>query len=216
MDVIATIKLESGFASKFHRDVVREIINRIKREAENIKIAITDKIRTTVREGLVATPEYQSVVQGKLRAELGIPNSDVRIVSIVDTWVNNIIVKVKTSKNPFLFIEIGMIQDDYGDVLSLPAAQYTYSSKRGGGTIPWLQWLLLEGDKRIVTKYEFSNNPRGSRTGRGIMIAKAKGSWQVPPQFSGTAVDNFATRALDGIEHKIDKIVEAIIKGRLK
>jgi len=216
VDVIATIKLESGFASQFHRDVVREITNRIKREAENIKVAITDKIRTTVREGLVATPEYQSVVQGKLRAELGIPNSDARIVSIVDTWVNNIIVKVKTSKNPFLSIEIGMIQDDYGDVLSLPAAQYTYSSKRGSGTIPWLKWLLLEGDKRIVTKYEFSNNPRGSRTGRGIMISKAKGSWQVPPQFSGTAVDNFATRSLDGIEHKIDKIVEAIIKGRLK
>ena len=64
--------------------------------------------------------------------------------------------------------------------------------------------------------YEFSNNPRGSRTGMGIMIAKNKGAWQVPAQFSGTAVDNFATRALDGIEHKIDKIVEAVIKGRLK
>ena len=216
VDVVATIKLDSGFASQFHSDVVKEITNKIQQETPKIKTEITDKIRIAVRESLVATPEYQSIAQGKLKAELGIPNSDVRIMSIIDTWVNNIVVVVKSSKNPFLQIEIGMIQDDYGDVLSLPAAQYTYSSQRGGGTIPWLKWLLLEGDKRIVVRYEFSNNPRGSRTGMGIMIAKNKGAWQVPPQFSGTSVDNFATRALNGIESKIDKIVEAVIKGRLK
>ena len=216
MEVIATIKLDSGFPSAFYKSVVKEITDKIKREADQIKLIITDQLRKTVRESLVSTPEYQSIVQGKLRAELGIPNSSARIIEVVDTWINNMIVKVKASNNPFLQIEIGMIQGDYGDVLGLPAAQYTYSSHRGGGTIPWLKWLLLEGDKRIITKYEFSNNPRGSRTGMGIMIAKAKGAWQVPPEFSGTSVDNFATRALDGIENKIDKIVETAIKGRLK
>ena len=216
MDVIATLQLESGFASQFHKDVVKEITNRLKKEADKIKVTITDQLRQMIRESLVATPEYQSIVQGKLRAELGIPNSSARIISIIDTWVNNIVVKVKSSKSAFLEIEIGMIQSDYGDVLSLPAAEYTYSSQRGGGTIPWLKWLLLEGDKRIVARYEFSNNPRGSRTGMGIMIAKDKGAWQVPAQFSGTAVNNFATRAFNNIDNKIDKIVETVIKGRLK
>jgi len=216
VDVVATLQLESGFASQFHKDVVKEITNRIKKEADKIKVAITDQLRQMIRESLVATPEYQSIVQGKLRAELGIPNSSARIISIIDTWVNNIVVTVKSSKSPFLEIKIGMIQSDYGDVLSLPAAEYAYNSQRGGGTIPWLKWLLLEGDKRIVTRYEFSSNPRGSRTGMGIMIAKDRGAWQVPAQFSGTAVNNFATRAFDNIENKIDKIVETVIKGRLK
>lgn len=216
MEVIATIQLDSGFSSTFYKNVVKEIIDKIKKEADKIRLTITDKLRKTVMESLVATPEYQSIVQGKLRAELGIPNSNDRIIQVIDTWVNNMVVKVKASKDPFLQIEIGMIQGDYGDVLSLPAAQYTYSSQRGGGTIPWLKWLLLEGDKRIIAKYEFSNNPRGSRTGTGIMVSKDKGAWQVPPEFAGTDVNNFATRALDGIENKIDKIVETAIKGRLK
>ena len=215
VDVIATIKLESGFASQFHRDVVREITNRIKREAENIKVAITDKIRTTVREGLVATPEYQSVVQGKLRAELGIPNSDARIVSIVDTWVNNIIVKVKTSKNPFLSIEIGMIQDDYGDVLGTAEASYTTSK---GRNIPWLEWLLIAGDKTLVADYIFTEDISTgiSRTGLGLMRQKNTGRWHVPREFAGTATNNFVTRSLSRLEGEVIAIMQKEVAKRLK
>ena len=137
-------------------------------------------------------------------------------ITIIDTWVNNIPVNIKSGTSPLLTIDIGIIKEDYGDVLSLPEAQYSYTSKQGQGTIPWLSWLLLEGDKRIVTKYEFSSNPRGSRTGMGIMVHKARGFWQVPPEFSGTSVDNFATRALGNIESVIDKIVEKAVKGALK
>lgn len=216
MEVIATIKLDSNFSSTFHKNVVAEIAEKIKKESVKIKSTITDKLRNTVRDSLMATEEYQSIVHGKLRAELGIPNSQPRVIEVVDTWINNMVVKVKASKDPFLQIEIGILQADYGDVLALPAAQYTYSSRRGGGTIPWLKWLLLEGTRRIIARYEFSNNPRGSRTGTGIMISKEKSAWQVPSEFSGTDVNNFATRALDGIENKIDNIVETAIKGQLK
>ena len=216
MKIPARIALESGFSSKFQHNVVKEISKNIKRYAPRIKTTITDELKKAVREALVSTPEYQSILQGKLKAELGIPESDARIITIIDTWVNNISVKVKTGTTPLLLIDIGIIKDDYGDVLSLPQAQYTYRSKHGQGEIPWLRWLLLEGDKRIITKYEFSSNPRGSRTGMGIMIRKSRGSWQVPPEFSGTSVDNFATRALGNIESVIDRIVEKAVKGAFK
>lgn len=216
MKVHARIALESGFSSQFQHSVVKEITKNVKRKAERIKSIVTDQVRKAVREALVSTPEYQSILQGKLKAELGIPQSDARIITIIDTWVNNISVKVKTGTTPLLLIDIGIIKDDYGDVLSLPQAQYTYRSKHGQGEIPWLRWLLLEGDKRIITKYEFSSNPRGSRTGMGIMIRKSRGSWQVPPEFSGTSVDNFATRALGNIEAVIDRIVEQAVKGVFK
>tara|TARA_R100000306_G_C4366557_1_gene137920 strand:- start:816 stop:1466 length:651 start_codon:yes stop_codon:yes gene_type:complete len=216
MKVIATIALDSNFASKFNKNVVKDISTTIKSQAEKIRTTVSDQLRHAVREALVATPEYHSILSGKLKAQLGIPQSDLRIITIIDTWVNNISVKVKTGKSPFLAIEIGMIKDDYGDVLSLSAAQYTYQSKRSKGDIPWLRWLLLEGDRRIITKYEFSRSTRGSRTGMGIMISKERGSWQVPPEFSGTAVDNFATRALGNIESVIDQIVEKTVKGVLK
>ena len=215
-DVIARIKLESGFSSKFQTDVLREITKRIKHTAPRIKEVMTDRIRDAVRESLFSTAEYQSITKGKLRAELGIPEASTRITSVINTWVDNIKVTVKTGTTPLLLIDIGMIRDDYGDVLSLPAAQYTYRSKRSQGEIPWLKWLLLEGDKRIITKYEFSNNPRGSRTGMGIMVSKERGFWQVPAEFSGTSVNNFATRALGNIGNTIDSIVEQVVKESLK
>ena len=143
MSIPARIGLRSNFSSTFQNNVVREISKNVKRKAPRIKTIITEQIRKAVREALVSTPEYQSILQGKLKAELGIPQSDTRIITIIDTWVNNISVKVKSAKSPLLLIDIGIIQDDYGDVLSLPAAQYTYQSKHGQGEIPWLKWLLL-------------------------------------------------------------------------
>ena len=212
----ARIIVEPNFKTKFPRNVTKEVTTKVKRVAPRIKTRVTEEIRIAVREALVATPEYQSILQGKLRAQLGIPDANTRIITIIDTWVNNISVKVKTGTSPLLLIDIGLIRTDYGDVLSLPQATYTYRSKHGQGEIPWLKWLLLEGDKRIITKYEFSSNPRGSRTGMGIMVRKSRGSWQVPPEFSGTSVDNFATRALGNIESVIDKIVEKAVKGAVK
>ena len=212
----ARIIVEPNFKTKFPRNVTKEVTTKVKRVAPRIKTRVTEEIRIAVREALVDTTEYQSILQGKLRAQLGIPDPNTRIITISDTWVNNISVKVKTGTSPLLLIDIGLIRTDYGDVLSLPQATYTYRSKHGQGEIPWLKWLLLEGDKRIITKYEFSSNPRGSRTGMGIMVRKSRGSWQVPPEFSGTSVDNFATRALGNIESVIDKIVEKAVKDAFK
>ena len=70
MEVIATIKLDSNFSSTFHKNVVAEIAEKIKKESVKIKSTITDKLRNTVRDSLMATEEYQSIVHGKLRAEL--------------------------------------------------------------------------------------------------------------------------------------------------
>ena len=211
-----SIKLEGGFASKFKKNVVEEISKKIRRETPNIKKSITERVRQLVRDRLVATEEYGSIVGGKLKGELGIPDSSLRIIAVVDAWVNGIQVETKAGTTPLLLIDIGVIASDYGDVLSLPEATYTYSSVRGGGEIPWLEWLLLEGDRRIVNRYEFTPNiRRGSRTGMGIMKTKKRGFWQVPSEFSGTAVDNFATRALGNVGEAIDKIVEKAVKERL-
>ena len=211
-----SIKLEGGFESKFKKNIVEEITRKIKREAPKIKAVVTDGIKQLVRERLIATREYDSIVAGRLRGELGIPESSRRIMAVVDTWVNGIYVETKVGTVPLLSIDIGIIKSDYGDVLSLSEATYTYSSARGGGEIPWLAWLLLEGDRKIVNRYEFTPNiRRGSRTGMGIMKTKKRGFWQVPSDFSGTEVDNFATRAFGNISESIDSIVEKAVTERL-
>ena len=217
MSIHAKIALSSNFTTKFKQDVIKEIVTKIKNGAPTIQHKITDQLRLLVRSRLAQTPEYQSVISGKLRSELGIPDSQSRILAVIDTWVNGIQVDVKTGQSPLLTIDIGVIKNDYGDVLSLHEASYDYEGSRQSGTIPWLEWLLLEGDRRIINRYEFSSNiKRGSRTGMGVMISKKRGFWQVPPEFSGTEADNFATRALGNIREDIDRIVEGVVQGALQ
>jgi len=217
MTITAKIRLDSDFSAKFNRDTTKEISKKIEMRSLSIQEKIANNIRQAVRDALTMAPEYREITGGVLRSELGIPDSSSRIAFVVDAWINGIFVRTKAGKSPFLSIEIGMLQSDYGDVLSLPAAHYTYhSNKFGTVTIPWLKWLLIEGDRRIVANYEIAPNAARSRTGTVIMVRRERSAWQVPAQFSGTAANNFATRALEGMDKIIDHIVEKAIRGSLK
>lgn len=216
MSIIASIELESGFGKKFESYVISTVFKKIRASAQAIRDEIKDKLQEEVKQALIATPEHRALLGGVLQAELGVPDPESRLISIIDTWTNGIEVKTKVKKDPLLTINIGILKSAYEDVLSLPASTYTYTSANTAGDMPWLRWLLLEGDKRIVKQYAFKPVRRGSRTGLGIMVASNQGGWRVPPQFAGTSVNNFATRALENIEKAVDKIVEMAIKRSIK
>jgi hypothetical protein len=74
--------------------------------------------------------------------------------------------------------------------------------------LPWLQWLLLEGNATIVRNYTVSFGPnRFSRTGFALMRPSLQ-SWKVPSEFAGTINDNWITRAIDGAESNIQKLLD--------
>lgn len=203
------IELSPSFDSDFQKYVVKELFKKLKKRSGIIKQRIQEPLQNIVRESIIATPEYRSLHGGKLQAELGVTSPASRIESVINMWVSNIFVDAKVGTSPLLSIEIGFLEQGYADVLALPEASYDYQK----GVIPWLQWLLLEGDKRIVRSYEFSPITRHSRTGLGIMTPSPRRGWQVPSEFSGTETNNFATRAFDGVDTKIEKIVESVIKA---
>tara|TARA_R110002020_G_scaffold33193_1_gene101375 strand:+ start:2816 stop:3463 length:648 start_codon:yes stop_codon:yes gene_type:complete len=204
------------FEEEFKQYVSSQLRKVLTSKAASMRSRIEQKIRAATRQLLVESPEYVSLLGGKLQAELGVPESLQRISAVIDQWISNISVTVVAGKSPLLTVEIGVIQSDYQDVLSLPAATYSYTSSRSGPVdIPWLEWLLLEGDKRIVRKYSFAPIQRGSRTGLGIMIKDRVSGWQVPAEYSGTASNNFAIRALESLDKKIDEIVDHVIKASL-
>ena len=216
MPIIASIELPSGFKHGFTSYVISTIFKRIRASVQTIRDEIRGNVRHAVRAALIETPEHRSLLGGKLQAELGVPQPEGRLITIIETWINGIEVETQVKKGPFLTIDIGILRSSYEDVLSLPAATYSYSSRHTEGEIPWLRWLLLEGDKRIVQKYVFKPVRKGSRTGLGIMAETKQGGWRVPPEFAGTELNNFATRALEDIDTSIDKIVEKAIKRSLK
>jgi hypothetical protein len=212
MPIDITLKLDAGLDPLFEKYVFTQLKNRLRLRSSSIKQSIEAPLKEIVRNSIMSTPEYRSLLGGKLQGELGVPFPLESISNIIDTWVENISVTVKVSKDPLLSIHIGFLQQGYGDVLSLPDASYEYER----GDIPWLEWLLLEGDKRIVRDYVFRPIAKHSRTGLGIMVSSAgRAGWQVPAEFSGTETNNFATRAFDGVDTKIEKIVKSVIKANL-
>ncbi|GAH09222.1 unnamed protein product [marine sediment metagenome] len=119
---------------------------------------------------------------------------------------------VITSNRVSASLEIGVVRADYGDVLTDIAAVFV---TKKGTPLPWLEWLLKFGDKAIVRGYDVAPaaSSRRSRTGRLIMKAGRGKRWKVPSEFSGTLRNNFVTRALDGLEPTILKIMESSIKA---
>jgi hypothetical protein len=80
-----------------------------------------------------------------------------------------------------------------------------------GNIIPWVDWLLLEGDSFIISDYTFSASNRG-RSGFGIMVEDVGKAWRVPALYSGTLKNNWVTRTLklygDEIANHIGDVIE--------
>ncbi len=211
MTIEARIEVDTkNFARDINREIIRILISRMPSIVKNIKSRLSPEVAAALR----TSPVYNQLVSGgRLLGELGLPNpSD--IDDIIEAWAENIGVSYNKSKGKFGAIEIGIIEDSYADVLSLPQASFIYSSKFGPKSIDWLRWLLLEGQSVIVQGYVFEDSNKG-RTGLGIMT-KSQGGWSVPARFAGDADDNFATRSLQDIEKVIDDIVRQEITKGLK
>lgn len=164
-----------------------------------------DVINLTI-EALENCPEIQSLRNGKLKLDFGLdsdPTSD-----IIYAIANSVDIKIKSSnigKSELQnFLTIYIQRSDFKNLLSLEAANIVTER---GTQLPWLQWLLLAGDAVLISEYSVKYSSFStSRSGGAIMIPV--GIFQVDPSFSGTADNNFITRALSGYADKISQILE--------
>ena len=200
---IARLELEKGFDKKFQAYIIAEIKNRIKGSISRITESIEMGLQSLIKTKLHDSPEVRSLAGGKLRHHFGPVDGAARVSSIINIWADSIEVTYVSKMGTLGGITINMRRNNYSDVVSLPEAIFVTEK---GVKLEWLRWLLLEGDKRIVSNYFFKKSSRG-RAGGGIMAQRQNASWGVPSQFAGTENNNFATRALEGINDEIDVLV---------
>jgi len=179
---------------------------------------IKDKIQNLIIDAIKNSPEYSSLVSGQLRAELGIPDAASKIEELLNVWTTNINVEIKQFKvtNMGLYggFSINCIKSDFSDVLGTSAAQV--EDKIRGYSLPWLNWLLLEGGKILVKDHVVVvGSSTFSRTGEAIMRTSTSSSWRVPPEFAGTERDNWITRAIDQLDDQISKIFQETIESNI-
>lgn len=176
---------------------------------------IKSKLPTIIRTAIQDSPEYKSLVSGDLQYEIGIEDAANKTNGLINIWINSMLIdyKLPTRKSGSIkgSINIRMIKSNFDDVLGTDYAIIT--DKIRGYSLPWLEWLLLDGTKTIVRNYEvvLGPNPR-SRTGYAIMKSNKSESWSVPPEYAGTVADNWITRSIDGAEESISQLLDGIFK----
>ena len=175
---------------------------------------IENQIKDIVKKAIINEPEYQSLIGGQLRYELGIPDALSRVNSIIDFWISNIVVinnGVKITNNGLSGgFSLEMIARDFANVLSMNDANVNDSQR--GYSLPWLKWLLLEGGNILVKDYSVKFGASiYSRTGNAIMEDDPGSNWRVPAQFAGTINNNWITRAIDKLDDNIYNIFQTEI-----
>lgn len=184
-------------------------------------VAVQRRVGEICESLIQGTEEYRSLLGGQLLGELGVPGIGERLHNILATVKRSVTVEstpvIRQGERIVGSLVVKMIPADYADLLGLPDASYVTAK---GTNIQWLDWLLNEGDRIIVIGYEAkmaisSQEIARSRTGLALM---RKGSgWRVPPQWSGTADDNFLLRAFDGprVEELFLEVVRQEIASRV-
>lgn len=169
-------------------------------------------------QAIKKSPEYNSINNGTLGYELGVPDGNSRIDQLLQYWIGSMQVKIEKpsikSSNIKSSLSIGICRSDLADIISSDIAIIV--DGRTGSRVEWLSWLSLLGDTTIVKDYDFELGPSPySRTGGGIMRPSGGSKWSVPSQFSGTVDNNWITRSVDSVENEVYSILERSLRESL-
>ena len=207
------LETDAQITAKIRRVLIVDLNKRLVRSATKLG----PKLRKIIKDSIQSQPEYISLRDGDLMIELGLVDGSNRLDSIIEHWIDSLIISLKPVRSVGSKlkggIEIKAIKSDYSDVLELSESVFTTEK---GSDLRWLEWLLLEGDNAIILDYSIMyGNFKRSRTGGGIMVQRKGSSWRVPPEFSGTIDNNFVTRALDEASVEIEDTIVKTVLGDL-
>lgn len=194
---------------KIEQNILKAMEDELKVSLNKSKPRIHSQIINLVIDALEVCPEIKSLQSGKLRTDFGL--SDDPTHEIIYAIANSTYVYFKNirlyKKSASAVLSIYIQPSDFRNLFALPGSSIQTDK---GQTIPWLEWLLTAGDSILITDYhvDYGDFP-SSRSGGAIM--KPTGAFKVDSQFSGTASDNFITRALASKEKEILDIIRTNI-----
>lgn len=197
-------------SNQITQDILQALLPQVVSFMDNGIQKVKNNLSNLIKNAIINTPEYSSLLNGKLMYEFGIPDSSSKLASLIEIWSTNIqysYTKPKITGNQIKsHFSAGCIRIDFADVLYTDYALVIDS--RRGYSLPWLEWLLLDGTKTIVSRHEVViGSNQFSRTGNALMRSSQK-SWKVPSEFAGTSRDNWITRAIDTVSNQIEDLLQ--------
>lgn len=216
-----TISLRLTTTEKqFQKMVLQEMVNKLTPAMGKATFKIEKALKINLRQIIRQTDTYQAILEGPLNAHFGIRRGEEkqRLENIINALMVGLKVYFKPPRLRGNSIEGGYlitaIKSDFSEVLGLPDG-ITVSK---GVSLPWLNWLLTQGDSIIISDYsiDFGNYTTTSRSGEAIMIPNNAGSWRVPLAVSGTINSNWFTRMIEQFRNQISNLISKIIHDSIE
>ena len=199
---IKLLETDKAIQGKIYSGLAKQI----QKHFNSVSGKIVSAIKPILIASLASSPEIKSLSSGVLQADFGLTSDpSLAIINSVSDSISVQAQKVKTNGSTISGgFMVNAQPNSYGNLLSLPIATQAI----GGGSLPWLKWLLTLGDTIIIGGFGVEYGPHG-RTGKGRMV-EDNAPFKVNSAFSGTVDDNFITRAIKRSEKTV---INAIIKA---
>jgi hypothetical protein len=206
-------------------EIKRRVFKAIREEMNIILPKLVKGIRDDVGDRIIKqvfrnSDEYSALVNGPLDAHFGMTQH--QAVNFLDAILNTLADSVQVEFKRVSVraggfsggLKIFAIKSDFSDILALQEAHVVTNK---GFDLPWLEWLLIEGDSIIISDYkiQFGNFIR-SRSGSAIMLSDTSSSWRVPPGVSGTINNNWLTRMISRSIGFLEKAITASVKKQIE
>lgn len=165
-----------------------------------------DEVYAVINEGLLNSQTFDSLVNGKLRADFGLDDEKVSIlptifIDLVEAFYQ---IQMLGDGDNVYRVEFTIKQREESDPYVQSAFNRAhYISQRSGELIEWLKWLLFSGTNGVVESFVVRYEVDKGRS-RLAFMRKANGqSFSVDPEFAGTANSNMITKVLAQQKDKI-------------
>jgi hypothetical protein len=206
-DAVIIKKILQGLAEEFN--------NRVQSKIQSI----ANQVRTIIIPFLQQTDTYFSLVSGELAAQFGLPTTTRK--TMVDAIIQKISDNIEVEYKPVRVIagkfsgglEFRILVANFSDILNMTEAFVTIED---GSSLPWLEWLLIKGNRLIIAEHKIHLIGGKGRSGMAIMVKNNASSWRVPSTYSGVMGDNWLTRALTINQDQFMDQIKTILENELQ
>ena len=154
-----------------------------------------------------AVVSLEAEVFGSLKAAFGLTTELAsQAATELSTAIGKCLSVNVTNTQKLISVEFNFVRNDFRDLLALSSASFVTEK---GTKLEWLDWLLNAGDTVVVAGWHYKAQSDG-RSGLGIM--QSGKSFRVPPEFSGTPLNNFIQKLFDGRDKELSVILGKLLK----
>jgi hypothetical protein len=205
--VITKVQTSDAGIRKAVTSSMARMLNRRWTYNQGLHTAIKNDVSTLISEALKSTDTYRSLVSsdGTLRKEFGLQYKESQVDPIIEAAANSVLITF----SPFRSTAGGAVMSGNitlnvfeinfeNELAQAPTATFVSEHDK---VVPWVKWLLTQGDRIAVRGYVTKVYPQRSRTRSLIMVEPRQSggekNYRVPPEYSGSIGDNFITKTLD-------------------